>query len=382
MSQAGREGESDPGFESAAALFLDGVAAFNAGRFEDAERLFVASLDIVPERPSALLNLAATRLKLQRPVDAIAAADVLLAVQPDHVEALQARAGALASLGLHEHALDVYDGVLALDPSLADAWSQRGGVLREAGRLVEAAQAFEQAIARGGDAELNGYFLAAVRGGIAPPTAPAPYIEELFDDYSPSFDEHLVGGLGYRAPSVLADALSALDARRYGSALDLGCGTGLCGALVKPRADRLTGVDLSRHMLDQADARAIYDRLEQAEIVAWLATNREAFDLVVCTDVLIYIGDLSPVFDGVRRALAAGGVFCFSVERDDSESKDFSLLPSLRYAHSERYLRELASRHGFAVAQLLHAPLRKEERRTIAGLYGCLTMPRADRTDS
>ena len=65
------DGESDPALESAKQLFFDGLAAFEAGRFEAAERLFVASLEVVPGRPSTLLNLAATRLKLRRPVEAM-----------------------------------------------------------------------------------------------------------------------------------------------------------------------------------------------------------------------------------------------------------------------------------------------------------------------
>jgi predicted TPR repeat methyltransferase len=372
MTQAGPDGVADTDARQAAAkaLFLEGLAAFNDSRFESAEQCFVDSLERMPGRISTLLNLAATRLKLQRPVDAIAAADAVLAAEPRNVDALQLRAGALARLGLKEQALDAFDGALALDPSLADTWSQRGGLLREAGRLAEAAQAFEQAIARGGDAALNGYYLAAVRGTVPPDAAPAGYIEGLFDDYSASFEQHLIGSLCYRAHVVLIETLAAVRAGPFRSALDLGCGTGLCGALVKPRVGRLTGVDLAARMVARARERGVYDRLEQAEIVAWLGANHETFDLVVCTDVLIYFGDLAPVFAGVRQALATQGLFCFSVEL--SSDDDVKLKPSLRYAHSEHCLRELAARHGFAVVHLLHAPIREEERHPIDGLYGYL----------
>jgi len=213
----------------------------------------------------------------------------------------------------------------------------------------------------------------AVRNVTPPLAAPAPYVEGLFDDYSAGFDEHLVGVLGYRAHVVLVDNLPGLDARRFGSALDLGCGTGLCGPLVKPHVERLTGVDLAARMLERARALGVYDRLEHAEVVAWLGANRERFDLIVCADVFIYIGDLAPLFAEVGRALAPGGVFCFSAELAARESDDFSLQPSLRYTHSERYLRGLASRNGFSVARLLQAPIRQEQRQAIDGLYCYLT---------
>ncbi len=372
MTQAALEDDADAGIRqaSAKARFFEGLAAFNDGRFEDAERCFVASLEALPGRIPALLNLAATRLMLQRPVEAIAAAAAVLATQPDNVDALQMRASALARLGLKEQALDAFDGVLALDPSLADAWSQRGGLLREAGRLAEAAAAFEQAITRGGDAALNGYYLAAVRGTTPPDAAPAEYVEGLFDNYSASFERHLVESLRYRAHTVLIEALAAIRAGPFRSALDLGCGTGLCGALVRPRVERLTGVDLAGRMVALARERGVYDRLEHAEIVAWLGNNRETFDLVVSTDVLTYFGELGPLFAGVRQALAIDGLFCFSVELASDDG--MRLQPSLRYAHSEHYLRDLAARHGYIVAHLLHAPIREEERRPIAGLYGYL----------
>ena len=369
------DAESDPVFESARHLFVDGLAAFHAGRFEDAERCFVASLAAVPGRAPTLLNLAVTRLELGRPVEAIAATDAVLAARADDSNALSLRARALARLGLHDQALAACDRVLAVEPGLTEVWTQRGGLLRETGRLAEAAQAFEQAIASGGDPELNGFYLAAVRSAAPPCAAPEPYVEGLFDAYSAGFEQHLVGVLDYRAHIVLADNLQGLGARPFASALDLGCGTGLCGPLVRPQVTRLTGIDLARRMLDQARALGVYDRLERAEGVAWLASSGESFDLIVCADVVVYIGDLSPLFEALRQGLARGGVFCFSAERASREGAGFELLPSLRYAHSEHYLRELASRHGFEVARLLHAPIREDQQQPVDGLYCYLTRP-------
>ena len=152
---------TDP-FAQAKALFLDGLACFEAARFEDAEQRFQASLAQVPGRVSTLINLAATRLKLSRMHDALRVADQVLALEPDNLDAWYHRATALARLGRTEEALVGFDRVLANDSTLAQAWSDRGGVLREMNRFEEAAQAYRQAIAHGADAELNGYFLTRV----------------------------------------------------------------------------------------------------------------------------------------------------------------------------------------------------------------------------
>lgn len=362
---------ADPRFESAKQLFLDGLAAFSAGRFAVAEHAFLASLERLPQRVSTLVNLAATRLKLGKSEAALDVADLVLALEADNAEALFHRASALDRLGRHAEALAAYDALLALAPTLGTAWSQRGGVLREMGRLAEAAHSFERAIEHGADAELNRYYLAAVGADRGPGTAPRPYVQALFDTYAGQFDEHLVKVLHYRAPELLVQQLRSLARGPWRSALDLGCGTGLLGPLVKPLVARLVGVDLSQAMLDKAAALGVYDRLVCADIVEHLQTETEPHDLVLATDVFIYVGDLAPVFGALQRVLAPGGLFCFSAERAAAGTPEFELQASLRYAHAEPYLRRLAAEHGLVVTALQHGPLRVDQQGTIEGLYVC-----------
>jgi len=127
----------------------------------------------------------------------------------------------------------------------------------------------------------------------------------------------------------------------------------------------LTGVDLSPNMLEEARRRGVYDRLVESDIVAFLDMQTDQFDLIVSTDVFIYIGDLSKVFAGVRRALRTGGLFCFSVEAIDEG--DFVLRPTLRYAHSQPYLSRLAGRNGFVVVTIEPHAVRREGQTSIAG---------------
>jgi len=216
---------------------------------------------------------------------------------------------------------------------------------------------------------LTGYYLASAGAGPAPGAAPPGYVRSLFDDYAEQFDEHLVKVLRYRGHTALAGHLEVLHPARFSSALDLGCGTGLFGALVESKTDRLTGVDLSGQMLSKARNLGIYERLAEAEIVQFLLTADETFDLVAASDVLIYLGDLAPLFEGVRRVTEPGGIFCFSAEVARPDAGDFELLPSLRYAHSEAYIRRVAERHGFDVAAVLQGAIREDQRQAITGMY-------------
>jgi predicted TPR repeat methyltransferase len=52
--------------------------------------------------------------------------------------------------------------------------------------------------------------------------------------------------------------------------IDLGCGTGLMGPLLRPYVGRLEGVDLSAGMVQKAKDRGCYDKLDVGELVACL----------------------------------------------------------------------------------------------------------------
>ena len=61
---------------------------------------------------------------------------------------------------------------------------------------------------------------------------------------------------------------------------------------------------------------------------------------------------LKKVFQGTAGVLESSGVFCFSVE-SVGDAQDFRLLPSQRYEHLERYLRNLAASHGFSAVKTI-----------------------------
>ncbi len=353
-------------FEQARDFFVEGVAHYQAGRFADAERSFAASLSLVPGRPSTLTNLGAVRLKLGRVQEAADLLEEALQQEPDNAEALGHRATALAELGQHKEALACADRALALNAALGPVWSLRGELLKDLGRYDEAATAFENAIAHGGDPQLHRYYLASLTGRDVPATPPRQYVETLFDHYAEGFDEHLVQVLRYQAPQVLAEGLKRMK-RRFTRALDLGCGTGLCGPLLKPMADTLHGVDLSATMVERAATLGVYDEVVQSDVASYLHETPHRYDVVLAADVFIYVGALEDVFAGVARVIEPGGVFCFSVEASTGE--DVALRRSLRYAHSRGYIERLAGQHGFNMASFAAHPIREDQLQPIPGFY-------------
>lgn len=391
----------DETLEQARQYFLRGIAHFDAQRFDSARVCFESALRLTPGRPSVLGNLGITLFRmglfedaipvLQRTVEADAehteawvslglcqeaigrwatAADSLtrgLALEPRQPRVwlvcsqCRMRAGAMAS------ALDACDRAIELDPGLPEAWTARGDLLRLLHRAGEAAECFERAIALGADTELNRFYLASVRQGDSHPRSPRQYVEALFDEYAADFQAHLVEKLRYRAyEHLLRPFLQA--GRRYGRVIDLGCGTGLCGVLLRGVADGIEGVDLSAAMLEEARRTAAYGNLVHADLATYLTSAAPGADLVLAADVFVYVGELGQVFAQVRRILGNAGRFAFTLERAQ-DGREVSLLPSLRYAHSESYVRRLAQEHGFAVDEIAHGPIREDGLQPIPGLY-------------
>ncbi|MFC5460861.1 tetratricopeptide repeat protein [Massilia niabensis] len=394
----------NPGY--AMAHYNRGNALRKLGRPEEAVTSYERALALRPAYPEAWCNRAIALLDLRDAGGALASSEQALAGRRPYPEASCVRANALFALREFELALEGYgdalaheagmpeahtgrglallkldrpfdalacfDTALALRPGDARAHQQRADCLLALGRREEAIAAFETAreLAHqaGEDAGQVEFVLASLGVGAPPPRAPASYVTALFDQYAGHFDRHLTGVLAYRTPGLVEAALARHVAATMLDTVDLGCGTGLCAPTLRPRSRSLAGVDLSSRMLEQASATGLYDELACADIEAFLTGRPEAFDLVVAADVLVYFGDLAPLFAQVRAALRPGGWFCFSTEALDSTGAgDFVLLPSNRYAHSLAYLQRLARDHGFALAEAERAAVRSEHGAAITG---------------
>jgi len=355
----------DSNFEQAKNFFLAGVQHYEAGRFGAAQEQFLASLALVPGRASTLMNLGATRIRLGLFEEAAQVLLEALRAKPADAETLGHLATALAELGRHRLALEYVDAALRIDPAAGVLWTLRGNLLKDLGRPDDARQAFEQALQHSGDQELNRYYLAGLTGGELPSAPPRRYVQALFDGYAKGFEDHLVQVLRYRAPEIL---VRGLGQRRFEHALDLGCGTGLCGLGLRPLSRRITGVDLSANMVEQARARGVYDEVVQADLLEYLGGTRDRFDLLVAADVFIYIGALEAVFSAVRQALVAGGVFAFTVELAAGPAP-MELRASLRYAHSRGYIESMAQQNQLALVSMQQHPIREDQGQPIDGLF-------------
>jgi predicted TPR repeat methyltransferase len=163
---------------------------------------------------------------------------------------------------------------------------------------------------------------------------------------------------------------------RFGSVLDLGCGTGLAGAAFRPSVDWLAGVDLSPGMMAQARVKGLYDRLAEGDVLEFLAAEAAAaarYHLILAADVFMYLDDLAPAATAAARVLAGDGLFAFTVETHAGDG--VLLRATLRYAHGAAHVRAALAGAGLQAISQEPAATRTEKGLAVPGLVVVAQMP-------
>jgi predicted TPR repeat methyltransferase len=280
-----------------------------------------------------------------------------------------------AARGDFAGAADILAQTVELAPRFATAWFALGAMRDRLGDRAGAVAAFEKAA----EADPDDYHgarlqLARLGSGEATPAMSETYVRRLFDQYAARYDMALTERLAYRGPTLLRRAIEqtmrGMDRPlHFSSMLDLGCGTGLGGAAFRAVVDRLVGVDLSPAMILQARNKGLYDRLANADLADFLATQASSgaqYDLVLAADVFVYVNDLMPIVAATARVLAASGVFAFTAETHSGDG--VHLLPTLRYAHGEPYVRRALAAARLTPASVAKAAVRSEKGVPVDGL--------------
>lgn len=268
-------------------------------------------------------------------------------------------------LGNLDIAIQYYQRAINIDPDLFFAHNNLGVAFLNKGFIEYALQHFRQALRIQPHNQSIAYIVESLAQNKLLNTAPADYIRSLFDAYADHYESHLLEALDYKIPQIFYNMMQPLIKNSRRDILDLGCGTGLCGVPFKPYANSLTGVDLSAKMLEQAQNKNIYTHLHLADLTDYLANKINQFDIILAGDVLVYIGDLAAFFMGITQALRPNGYVIFNTEI--SETQDYNMNQSGRFAHNRFYINNLAKQNLLTEISYLKCVTRLQNNEAVNG---------------
>jgi predicted TPR repeat methyltransferase len=266
-------------------------------------------------------------------------------------------------------AADILTQTVELAPRFATAWFALGAIRDQLGDRDGAVAAFGHAR----DADPEDYHgarlqLARLGSGEATPAMTETYVRRLFDQYAGRYDESLTERLSYRGPVLLRDAVQALmdaggrpmrfatHARprlRHGTWWRrVSCFCRSVGWRRSVAGHGRTGFrEGSLRSPDRREHRAVPGRRNKSR--QQIRSRHRGRRLCLRER------SRADHRYAAARVLAPRGLLAFTVETHAGDG--VKLLPTLRYAHGEAYIRTVLDKAGFKPVQIAKSSVRKEK---------------------
>ncbi len=319
-----------------------------------------------PEHLEAHSNLADSYVKTRHYQRAIPHYSFYLQHKPKDLETLYHLGLIYMQLDQHDKALEYFKATLNEQENHLAALLNLANIYLNINDQDSAILTYEQLLKHHPHHEEAIFTLNSLQGKDTPAQMPQPFVGQLFDQYANHYDEHLTKTLLYQAPQRLLELLCSNihPASNSLAILDIGCGSGLMGDVMKGYIDFIDGIDLSEAMMHQCKAKHLYRTVRQGDFTHLDITSD--YTLAVAADVLPYIGDLEPFFTRAYNCLKQGGHFLFTAEKNyDNDS--YFLHSHIRYAHHPTYITNCLHQSGFELIADENAILRQQNGQDLHG---------------
>lgn len=145
----------------------------------------------------------------------------------------------------------------------------------------------------------------------------------LYGDWAETYDTGFVHENGYVLHAQVANAFVATGGA--GPVLDIGAGTGLCGAvLAQAEITPIDGIDISPDMLAQAEQKGVYRNLFAQNLLAGLSVDTGTYAGVVSSGTFTH-GHVGPeALPEVIRIMSPNGLAVLSINAAHFETSGFA----------------------------------------------------------
>ena len=148
-------------------------------------------------------------------------------------------------------------------------------------------------------------------------------LAERYDQWAKDYEQDLAQDFEWLGPQRTAELFFKYVAKDS-LVLDAGAGTGLVGQLLSQEGyGRITAMDLSSGMLEEARKKKVYQEFHQMVMGEPLGFDTDSFDAVVSVGVLTVGHAPASSLDELVRITKPGGHVVFSLRPDIYESGGF-----------------------------------------------------------
>jgi predicted TPR repeat methyltransferase len=296
------------------------------------------SKDKLKDIPGTNYNLGLAHMQRGNIEDAVLRFRMVIFLTPENIGARYYLARCLLLLGEEENAKEQFNLVLKSQADYAD----------------------------------TNYQLEKLANPLAIKIIPKAMIKERSDLVADNYDEEFDSQS--KSSKILTSSVLAniKDKNPNLEVLDLGCGSGNCGILLKKKevTKRIVGVDISEKMLKLAsrlniEGNKVYDQLVNKEIKEYLSANDEKFDLIIANLSFEYFGDLSEIVALLKKLLRAHGTVAISIRNDEAVASGYVLNVAYDdFSHSLQYVKDQFTNAGFEELEAKEFELDEEQSAT------------------
>ncbi len=271
-------------------------------------------------------------------------------------------------MGEHKQAITYFDSVLSQNPNHIDTHLNLAAIALQSTDRQKAILHYQKVQSLEPDRDDVNYLLAALLGKTYNTHPPQAYVKNLFDQYAHYYDKHLKNMLRYQVPDEIQLILSEHIQNKVQKSIDLGCGSGILGPIIRPVTENLIGVDLSDNMLEQAHQKSTYDELVSSCCIQYTKTLKD-IDLFIAGDLLPYLADPSELFESIIHAAKHNALFIFSFE--NGTDAPYILTQHARYQHEPKWITEQLKKYGFEILEQHSSTLRYNQNQPVKGSIVC-----------